>query len=162
LSSKWILLTMLLAPVAVGQQITGYSSGNLAIGQTTQLTAYVPLVVNTVNWSVNGRKFHLWHGLADGRVHRAHGGANEQRRHGAGNQHRGFHQVRRGDHHNHAARRATLEHFADCRAGRAIHDFSQWRELRINSVVQFGNTPLSTTLVSSTGLQATGAATPPK
>jgi len=54
LSSKWILLTMLLAPVAVGQQITGYSSGNLAIGQTTQLTAYVPLVVNTVNWSVNG------------------------------------------------------------------------------------------------------------
>ena len=39
---------------AAGQQITVYSSDSVAIGQTRQLTAYVPLVVNTVTWSVNG------------------------------------------------------------------------------------------------------------
>ena len=43
-----------LMPAALGQQITVYSSGSLAIGQTRQLTAYVPLAVTTVNWSVNG------------------------------------------------------------------------------------------------------------
>jgi uncharacterized protein (DUF1800 family) len=43
-----------MGPAAFGQQITVYSSGTLSIGQTRQLTAYVPLVVNTVNWSVNG------------------------------------------------------------------------------------------------------------
>src|SRR5664279_5653201 len=39
---------------AHGQQITVYSSASLAIGETRQLTAYVPLVVNTVTWTVNG------------------------------------------------------------------------------------------------------------
>ena len=39
---------------ALGQQITVYSSASVAIGETRQLTAYVPLVVNTVTWSVNG------------------------------------------------------------------------------------------------------------
>jgi hypothetical protein len=33
----------LIAPAALAQQITVYSSGNLAIGATKQLTAYVPL-----------------------------------------------------------------------------------------------------------------------
>ena len=37
-----------------GQQIVVYSSTSLAIGETRQLTAYVPLAVNTVIWSVNG------------------------------------------------------------------------------------------------------------
>ncbi|MGZ4816965.1 MAG: hypothetical protein ACXVZV_16245, partial [Terriglobales bacterium] len=44
----------LATPAAVAQQITVYSSGNLAIGTSKQLTAYVPLAVTTVNWSVNG------------------------------------------------------------------------------------------------------------
>src|ERR1043166_6905873 len=35
-------------------QITVYSSGSITIGDSRQLTAYVPLAVNTVNWSVNG------------------------------------------------------------------------------------------------------------
>jgi len=39
---------------ALGQQITVYSSASLAIGESRQLTAYVPLAVNTVTWSVNG------------------------------------------------------------------------------------------------------------
>ena len=43
-----------MASAALGQQITVYSSGNLPIGQAKQLTAYVPLAVNTVTWSVNG------------------------------------------------------------------------------------------------------------
>lgn len=36
------------------QQITVYSSGQVAIGGSRQLTAYVPLSPNTVTWSVNG------------------------------------------------------------------------------------------------------------
>src|SRR4051812_38981913 len=36
------------------QQITVYSSGQVAVGDSRQLTAYVPLSPNTVTWSVNG------------------------------------------------------------------------------------------------------------
>lgn len=50
----FFLINVLMISSAMAQQITVYSSGNVAIGQTRQLTAYVPLVVNTVNWSVNG------------------------------------------------------------------------------------------------------------
>src|SRR3954464_148640 len=42
------------AAAAGAQQITVYSSGSLAIGDSRQLTAYVPLSPNTVTWSVNG------------------------------------------------------------------------------------------------------------
>lgn len=46
-------------PVAVTrpsptQNITVYSAGDVPVGQTRQLTAYVPLSPNTVTWSVNG------------------------------------------------------------------------------------------------------------
>ncbi len=51
---RLIILSALLLSTALGQQITVYSSGDLPIGQTKQLTAYVPLAVNTVTWSVNG------------------------------------------------------------------------------------------------------------
>ena len=34
--------------------ITVYSAGSVAVGETRQLTAYVPLSPNTVTWSVNG------------------------------------------------------------------------------------------------------------
>jgi uncharacterized protein (DUF1800 family) len=54
IAARFLALAALLASAALGQQITVYSSGNLPIGQTVQLTAYVPLVVNTVTWSVNG------------------------------------------------------------------------------------------------------------
>src|SRR5690349_6271210 len=40
--------------VAAAQQITVYSSGSVALGDSRQLTAYVPLSPNTVVWSVNG------------------------------------------------------------------------------------------------------------
>ena len=50
---KILAIAALMASAILGQ-ITVYSSGSLAIGTTKQLTAYVPLVVNTVTWSVNG------------------------------------------------------------------------------------------------------------
>jgi len=36
------------------QNITVYSSGSVVVGQTRQLTAYVPLSPNTVTWTVDG------------------------------------------------------------------------------------------------------------
>ena len=48
------MIGILLAAAALGQQVTVYSSASLAIGETRQLTAYVPLSPNTVTWSVNG------------------------------------------------------------------------------------------------------------
>ena len=42
------------AGAAQAQTITVYSSGALPIGDSRQLTAYVPLSPNTVNWAVNG------------------------------------------------------------------------------------------------------------
>ena len=39
---------------AAAGQITVYTGGNFAVGETKQLTAYVPLTPNTVVWSVNG------------------------------------------------------------------------------------------------------------
>ena len=39
---------------AQAQDITVYSSGSLAIGESRKLVAYVPLAVPTVNWAVNG------------------------------------------------------------------------------------------------------------
>jgi uncharacterized protein (DUF1800 family) len=39
---------------AFAQNITVYSSGSVAVGQSRQLTAYVPLSPNTVMWAVNG------------------------------------------------------------------------------------------------------------
>ncbi|MSO99187.1 MAG: hypothetical protein EXR11_13385 [Rhodospirillaceae bacterium] len=49
-----VITALLLASPALAQQITVYSSGSVAVGQTRQLTAYVPLSPNTVTWSVNG------------------------------------------------------------------------------------------------------------
>jgi uncharacterized protein (DUF1800 family) len=43
-----------LAASSLLAQMTVYSSQNLAIGNSTQLTAYVPLSPNAVTWSVNG------------------------------------------------------------------------------------------------------------
>ena len=54
IAARFIVVGTLMASIALGQQITVYGSGSLAIGQTKQLTAYVPLAVNTVTWSVNG------------------------------------------------------------------------------------------------------------
>src|SRR5262245_5185083 len=48
------LLLIASTPAVLGQQITVYISGSVAIGETRQLTAYVPLAVTTVTWSVNG------------------------------------------------------------------------------------------------------------
>lgn len=54
IAARLLALAALMGSAALGQQITVYSSGSVPIGQTRQLTAYVPLVVNTVTWSVNG------------------------------------------------------------------------------------------------------------
>src|SRR5258707_12381523 len=53
-AAKFIAITLLMSAAALGQQITVYSSGSVATDTTRQLTAYVPLAVTTVNWSVNG------------------------------------------------------------------------------------------------------------
>lgn len=50
----FFVISALMISNAMAQQITVYSSGNVAMGQTRQLTAYVPISPNTVNWSVNG------------------------------------------------------------------------------------------------------------
>src|SRR5260370_38106671 len=52
----WQVLAVaaLTASVSVAQQITVYSNDNVPIGQTRQMTAYVPLTPNTVIWTVNG------------------------------------------------------------------------------------------------------------
>ncbi len=39
---------------AIAQNITVYSAGSVVVGQTRQLTAYVPLSPDTVRWSVDG------------------------------------------------------------------------------------------------------------
>jgi len=53
--SFWALMVMVLSVAAAqAQQITVYSSGQLAVGDSRQLSAYVPLSPNTVTWSVNG------------------------------------------------------------------------------------------------------------
>ena len=54
LTTQFLIAAALTAPAALAQQITVYSGGSLAIGTSKQLTAYVPLAVTTVNWSVNG------------------------------------------------------------------------------------------------------------
>lgn len=54
IAARLSVIAALMGSAALGQQITVYSSGSVPIGQTRQLTAYVPLVVNTVTWSVNG------------------------------------------------------------------------------------------------------------
>jgi hypothetical protein len=51
---QFVLLIALTAPNALAGQIVVYSSGKVPIGQSKKLTAYVPLAVNTVTWSVNG------------------------------------------------------------------------------------------------------------
>ena len=51
----WTILVIAISvAIAQGQQITVYSSGQLAAGESKKLTAYVPLNPNTVTWSVNG------------------------------------------------------------------------------------------------------------
>src|SRR5882762_3919239 len=54
-NSLWALVVMVVSICgAQAQQITVYTSGNVAVGDSRQLTAYVPLSPNTVTWSVNG------------------------------------------------------------------------------------------------------------
>lgn len=48
------LALFLCTAAAQAQNVTVYSSGSVAVGQTRQLSAYVPLSPNTVTWSVNG------------------------------------------------------------------------------------------------------------
>lgn len=51
-------LSLVVMAVSVGaaqaQNLTVYSSGNVTVGTSRQLTAYVPLSPNSVSWSVNG------------------------------------------------------------------------------------------------------------
>jgi hypothetical protein len=54
LISRTALIVALTISSAFAQTITVYSSGSVPVGQTRQLTAYVPLSPNTVTWSVNG------------------------------------------------------------------------------------------------------------
>lgn len=49
-----LLAVFALTGTAAAQTITVYSSGSIAIGNSRQLTAYVPLSPNTVTWTVNG------------------------------------------------------------------------------------------------------------
>ena len=48
------MLALLAAPAASAQDLTVYSNGEVPVAGSRQLTAYVPLVINTVTWDVNG------------------------------------------------------------------------------------------------------------
>lgn len=50
----YLLCALVLASPAAVAQIIVYSSGNIAVGDTRGLVAYVPLSPNTVTWTVNG------------------------------------------------------------------------------------------------------------
>ncbi len=155
-----VLLAALLAPAAA--QITVYSAANLAVGQNRQLTAYVPLVVNTVNWSVNG----------------VPGGNSTYGTVSATGLYNAPAVVPMN---NAVAVRATSTADAT-KFGQVIMTVTQpvpelWSvyptsvpagsfTITLNganysaaSVVNFGGTPLTTTLLSATGLRATGVAT---
>lgn len=56
MTKRFLALALAIAPVGFlqAQNITVYSSGNVTVGASRQLTAYVPLSPNTVTWSVNG------------------------------------------------------------------------------------------------------------
>lgn len=49
-----LLIAAVVSGPARAADITVYSSGSIAIGDSRQLTAYVPLSPNTVTWAVNG------------------------------------------------------------------------------------------------------------
>ena len=53
---RWaaLVLLALALPAAWGQTITVYSDGNVAVGDSRKLTAYVPLTDPSVVWAVNG------------------------------------------------------------------------------------------------------------
>ena len=51
---QFVVVTFLMVSTALAGQIVVYSSGSVPMGHSRQLTAYVPLVVNTVDWLVNG------------------------------------------------------------------------------------------------------------
>ena len=53
-SALLVLVPLLVLPSAWAQTITVYSDGNVAIGDSRKLTAYVPLSDPTVVWAVNG------------------------------------------------------------------------------------------------------------
>ena len=50
----WATLVLLFTTCVAQAQFTVYSSGRVIVGESRQLTAYVPLSPNTVFWSVNG------------------------------------------------------------------------------------------------------------
>src|SRR4051812_6728288 len=59
LSVVWLCLTavfLTFSPLSAASaaDITVYSSGTIAVSDSRQLTAYVPLSPNTVTWTVNG------------------------------------------------------------------------------------------------------------
>ena len=55
LTAIWLCITAIfLTFPALAADITVYSNGSIAIGDSRQLTAYVPLSPNTVTWTVNG------------------------------------------------------------------------------------------------------------
>ena len=75
---KLLSILTALAAAAFGQQITVYSSGSIAIGDSRQLTAYVPLVAqygHLVGERGDGRECHLRDRFDHRTLPGAHGGA---------------------------------------------------------------------------------------
>jgi uncharacterized protein DUF1800 len=162
LAVQFTVLATLMVPAALGQQITVYSSGTVAIGQTKHLTAYVPLAVTTVNWSVNGI---IGGNSTFGTVSTA-----------------GLYAAPAVVPANNAVTVAATSTADAMKFGTVTITVTQppvylWSisptsvpvgpftislngaNFGANSVVNFGGAPLATTLLSPTGLRATGAAT---
>ena len=133
LTTQLLIAAALTAPAALAQQITVYSGGSLAIGTSKQLTAYVPLAVTTVNWSVNGvtgGKLDLWDCFDQRTLSGSGGGACRECSQRASHQHGGQLQVRYGHDHDHPTSGAAVEHLAKLGGGGSFHDFAEWGQLR--------------------------------
>jgi len=159
---RFLIVAALMAPVALAQQITVYSGGSLAIGTSEQLTAYVPLAVTTVNWSVNGviggnstygtiSTTGLY--LAPATVPAANA-VSVQATSTADSSKFGTITI--------TITQPPVQLWSTSPTSVPVGPFTislNGANFGANSTVNFGGVPLATTLVSSTGLKATGTAT---
>jgi uncharacterized protein (DUF1800 family) len=159
---RFAFLTMLVVTTAAAQQIVVYNSGTLAIGQTKQLTAYVPLAVTTVNWTVNGTPGgNATYGtVSSSGLYAAP--ATVPMNNAVIVQATSTADVTKFGTVTITVTQPAVQLWSTSPSSVSVGQFTislNGANFGANSVVNFGSTPLATTLVSSTGLKATGMAT---
>ena len=161
-AARFLAITLLMASAVWGQQITVYSSGSVAIGTTRQLTAYVPLAVTTVNWSVNGviGGSSTYGTISTNGLYQAPmtvpaaNSVSVQATSTADSSKFGAVTLQ--------VTQPPVQLWSTSPTSVAVGSFTislNGANFGANSVVNFGGTPIATTLLSPTGLKATGTAT---